>query len=89
MFCPVAIIRAVNSSRNASPENSVEDFNFVKECIISVTFVLGVRRGLCCMLHDTDVLEKEPVETAFWKSGRLVVNIQNWLCAFLSASWLK
>lgn len=86
MYCPVAILRAVSSPRNASPENPVEDFHFVKECFIGVTFVLGLRRGLCCVLHGTAALEKEPVETAFWKSGRLVVNMQNWLHAFLSAS---
>lgn len=89
MFCPVAILRTVSSPRNAGPENSVEDFNFLKECFIRVTFVLGLRRGLCSVLHDTAVLEKEPVETAFWKAGRLVFSIQNWLYAFLSSSWLK
>lgn len=75
MFYPFAVLRAVSSPRNACPENPAEDFNFVKEYFTGITFVL--RRGLCCLLDDTAVLEKEPVETAFWKSGRLVVNIQN------------
>lgn len=65
MLCPVAIPGAASGPRNARPENPMKkDFNVVKECFIAgVPFVLGVRRGLCCLLHAMAVSEKESGET--------------------------
>ena len=65
MLCAVAIPGAASGPRNARPENPLKkDFNVVKECFMAgVAFVLGVRRGLCCLFHAMAVSEKESVET--------------------------
>ena len=65
MLCAVAIPGAASGPRNARPENPMKKgFNVEKECFVAgVPFVLGVRRGLCCLLRDMAVSEKESVET--------------------------
>lgn len=53
VFCPVAILRAFSSSRNASPENPVEDFNFVKELHLELhlSWVSGEDCAACYMIQ--------------------------------------